>query len=115
MTTRCWMAESSNGSRNDSDDPLDLGKAPADNKNDKTPKLGIDLGAMLEPLSEQEAAELKAAATEVINDAIAEGIDEIDKLCDRMKKEFEKQRKAVALKSEPDRSPVHTADKGSVT
>ena len=65
-----------------------------------TPKLGIDLGSMLEPLSEQEAAELKAAATEVINDAIAQGIDEIDIVRNKMKREFEKKRKTMAARSE---------------
>lgn len=65
-----------------------------------TPKLGIDLGAMLEPLSEAEAADLKAAATEVINDAIAEGIDEIEKVRERMRREFERKRQSMALQSE---------------
>ena len=67
---------------------------------DATPKLGIDIGRMLEPLSEKEAAELKAAATEVINDAIAEGIDEIEKLRTRMNKELEKKRKEMEFASE---------------
>ena len=65
-----------------------------------TPRLGIDLGSMLEPLSEQEAAELKAAATEVINDAIAEGIDEIEQVRQRMNREFERKRKSMEVKSE---------------
>lgn len=68
--------------------------------NDDTPKLGIDIGKMLDPLTEREAAEIKAAATEVINDAIAGGIDDIEKLRAKMKKEVEKKRATMAFASE---------------
>ena len=65
-----------------------------------TPKLGIDIGQLLEPLSEKEAAELKAAATEVINEAVAAGIDEIDALRAKMKKELEEKKKQMQRESE---------------
>ena len=82
---------------NSSSDPFHL--TPEDD-GDETPKLGIELGAMLDPLSEKEAAELKAAATEIINDAIAEGLDDIDNLRQRMNREFEKKRASMAAASE---------------
>ena len=77
-------------------DPEDKPK----NNGDTTPKLGIDLGPMLDPLTEQEAAELKAAATEIINESVAEGLDEIEKLRERMKREFERKKVAMAAASE---------------
>lgn len=64
----------------------------------ETGKLGIKLD--LGPISDKEAAEIKAAATEVINDAIAAGIDDIEKLREKMKKEIETQRKRLQLQSE---------------
>ncbi|GAX16121.1 hypothetical protein FisN_3Hh398 [Fistulifera solaris] len=75
---------------------FNLGDTPSENRK----KLGIDLGSMLEPLTEQEANELKAAAAEVINDAIAEGIDEIETLRARMNAEFAKKRETMAVQSE---------------
>ncbi|GAX10203.1 hypothetical protein FisN_3Lh398 [Fistulifera solaris] len=71
-----------------------------DNPTESRKKLGIDLGSMLEPLTEKEAIELKAAAAEVINDAIAEGIDEIETLRARMNAEFAKKRETMAVQSE---------------
>lgn len=67
---------------------------------DDAPTLGIDFGKMLEPLSEKEAAELKAAAIIIIEDAIAEGIDDIEAIRAKMKKEIEKKRASMALASE---------------
>ena len=61
-------------------------------------KLGIKLD--LGPMSEKEAAEIKAAATEVINEAIAAGIDDIEALRKKMKKDVEEQRKRLQLQSE---------------
>jgi hypothetical protein len=66
----------------------------------ETPKLGIDIGAMLDPLTEADAAELKAAATEVINDAIAQGIDDIELMRKKMKLELEQTRIETAARSE---------------
>eukprot|EP00977_Amphora_coffeiformis_P002271 scaffold426_cov219-Amphora_coffeaeformis.AAC.33 len=61
-------------------------------------KLGIKLD--LGPMSDKDAAEIKAAATEVINEAIAAGIDDIEALRKKMKKEVEEQRKRLQLQSE---------------
>jgi len=69
-------------------------------KNDNSNKLGINIGSQLEPLTERQAAELKAAAMEVINDGVAQGIDEIEKLRTSMNTAIEKQRAANDLKSE---------------
>jgi hypothetical protein len=65
-----------------------------------TPKLGIDIGSQLEPFTEAEAAELKAAAMEVINDGVAEGIDEIERLRKQMKQQIDKQKRQMELKSD---------------
>jgi len=65
-------------------------------------KLGIDIGSQLTPLSDQQAAELKAAAMEVINDGVAEGIDEIEKLRKNMKQDIQKKRAQMELKSDLD-------------
>ena len=65
-----------------------------------SPKLGINIGSQLQPLTDQQAAELKAAAMEVINDGIAEGIDEIAKLRKDLNQAIDKQRAQNELKSE---------------
>lgn len=80
-------------------DPLGL-NGEQFNFDDDAPKLGIDVGKFLEPLSETEAAELKAAATDIINKSIAEGIDEIEKLRERMSKEINTQRDRMRLESD---------------
>jgi hypothetical protein len=64
------------------------------------PKLGIDIGSQLKPFTDQEAAELKAAAIEVINDGVAEGIDEIERLRNQMKVQIDKQKKQMELASD---------------
>lgn len=61
------------------------------------PNLGIDI--KLDPLSEKEAAALKAAATEIVNDKIAEGIDDIEKLRTTLKKELAERQRLAAQKS----------------
>ncbi|CAB9516544.1 expressed unknown protein [Seminavis robusta] len=84
------------------DNLLDLSKV--DNKavqdSGGSRKLGINIGSQLQPLSDQEAAELKAAAMEVINDGVAEGIDEIEKLRGQMSDFMEKKKKQMELASE---------------
>jgi hypothetical protein len=52
-------------------------------------KLGINFGSMMDPLSDREAADIKAAAAEIVNDAIAAGIDDIGKLRVQLQKEFQ--------------------------
>lgn len=67
---------------------------------DTTIKLGIDIGKQLNPLSDQEASDLKAEATQVINDAIDAGIDDIETLRLQMKKELESNRKIQQFAAE---------------
>ena len=64
------------------------------------PKLGINIGAQLQPMTPQQLQELKAEASELINDAIAAGIDDIDKMRSKMKIEMEKSREARMFASE---------------
>ncbi len=61
-------------------------------------KLGI--GVSLEPLNEQQAAELKKEAEDIINSRIDEGIQDIENLRKRMSKEMEQSRKIMQLASE---------------
>jgi len=64
----------------------------------EAPKLGIDLD--LQPLNEEQAAALKKEAEEIINSRIDEGIQDIEKLREKMAKEMEKSRKMMQLSSE---------------
>ena len=57
-----------------------------DDDDDTTPKLGIALN--LDPLTEEEAQLLKAEATELINQKIAQGMDDIRTLREELKKEI---------------------------
>eukprot|EP00550_Attheya_septentrionalis_P001798 CAMPEP_0198282938 /NCGR_PEP_ID=MMETSP1449-20131203/2638_1 /TAXON_ID=420275 /ORGANISM="Attheya septentrionalis, Strain CCMP2084" /LENGTH=726 /DNA_ID=CAMNT_0043979357 /DNA_START=105 /DNA_END=2285 /DNA_ORIENTATION=+ len=61
-------------------------------------KLGINLE--LNPMSPEDAADLKAEATELINDAFAERLDEIAKLRQRFSREADRSAKAAGLNSE---------------
>jgi hypothetical protein len=82
-------------------DPTLSWKPPsASNEESGELKLGIQIGRMLEPLSEKEAAELKAAATEIINDKVAEGLDDIDRMRARFKREVDQKRRQAQLASE---------------
>ena len=72
----------------------------SDSGEDTLKKLGIDIGSQLEPLTEQQAAELRAEATEIINDAVASGIDDISKLRTKMKREMEQSKRAMNFASE---------------
>lgn len=67
---------------------------------DILPRLGINIGSQLEPLTEKQAAELRAEATEIINDAVAAGIDDIEKLRSKMKREMEASKRAMNFASE---------------
>ena len=78
-TTSLWA--SPDDSSNDDDDDND------DNDNDNK-KLGIDLSSYMAPMSDQDAAELQAAAREVVNDAVAAGLDDMDRVRQEMKQEL---------------------------
>jgi hypothetical protein len=71
-------------------------KAVDDLKN----KLGINIGRMLEPLSEQQANELKAAATEVINDRVAAGLDDIATLRREMQTQMDETSREMQRQSQ---------------
>lgn len=62
------------------------------------PKLGIDIS--LEPLSQEQADEIKKEAKEIISSAIDEGIEDIEKLRKRMSKDLEQSRKIMQVASE---------------
>ena len=104
---------SSNGEQSRQDNPLGLnldGDLPLSSSSSSwssslsssssSKKLGIDVGSLLAPLSEKEAAELRAAASEVVNDAVAAGIDEIETIRSKMRLEVEERRKAMEKESE---------------
>ena len=64
----------------------------------EAPKLGIDIS--LEPLSEEEAKEIKEEAKEIINSKIDAGVEEIEKMRAKMTRELEKSRKVMQVASE---------------
>lgn len=82
-------------------DDTDLFRAlQGGDEEDVAAKLGIDIGGMLEPLNEKEAAELQAAAAEIVNDAVANGIDEIETLRAKMKRELDQLAKSSTARNE---------------
>jgi hypothetical protein len=72
------------------------------NDKDEDPKLGIDIGKMLEPLTPKQAQELRAEASEMIADKVAKGIDDIQDLRKQLTREVEKERNQRLMKSERD-------------
>ena len=62
------------------------------------PRLGIDL--QLKPLSEEEAQLIKEEASDIINQKIDAGIEDIEKLRTKMAKELDSQRKVMQVASE---------------
>jgi hypothetical protein len=73
-----------------------------DNDDKSDSKLGINIGKMLNPLTPEEAEALKAEASELISDKIAQGIDDIEALRGQFQKDLELERKERTLKSERD-------------
>ena len=57
------------------------------NDNNDEPKLGINIGSMLDPFTPEEAQALKAEASELISDAVAQGVDDIQALRAQLKNE----------------------------
>lgn len=66
----------------------------------EAPRLGIDVS--LEPLNEQQAAEIKQEAEKIINSRIDEGIEDIEKLRKKMAKEMQSSKKIMQIASELD-------------
>lgn len=77
--------------KKDSDGSFNLGSAP---------NLGINIGAQLEPLTPEQAAELIDEATDSINTAFDERIGEIADLKSQVAKDFEKSKDAMRAASE---------------
>eukprot|EP00980_Cylindrotheca_fusiformis_P003043 scaffold713_cov131-Cylindrotheca_fusiformis.AAC.1 len=65
---------------------------------DLLPKLGIDLD--VEPLSKEEAEELRQQARDIINKKFESGINDIERLRERMNREMKKSREAMNFASE---------------
>ena len=61
-------------------------------------KLGIDLN--LEPLTQDQADQLQKDASQVINEAIEAGIDDIERLRSKMNREIEASKRAMQLASD---------------
>ncbi|KAG7359963.1 hypothetical protein IV203_035061 [Nitzschia inconspicua] len=61
-------------------------------------KLGIDL--KLEPLTQEQAQQLQEDASQVINDAIDAGIQDIERMRSRMNREIEASKRAMQLASD---------------
>lgn len=78
-----------------------------------TKKLGIDIGRMLDPMSPNEAAELKTAATEIITDAIASGLDDIAALRSQLNTDIQNQvvRRAAASAANAQQAESQLLDK----
>jgi hypothetical protein len=64
----------------------------------QAPRLGI--GVNLEPLNEEQAAEIKKEAEGIVNSAIDEGIQDIERLRKKMSKEMEQSKKIMQMASE---------------
>lgn len=65
-----------------------------------TPNLGIDIGSQLNPLTEAEAAELRAEGAQAIEDAFASRLGEIEDLKASVRKDFERSREALSYASD---------------
>lgn len=63
-------------------------------------KLGIDIGSQLEPMTPEDAAQLKAEAAEIIKDTFDDQIDEIEMMRKDMAKQVEKSKIAMQAASE---------------
>jgi hypothetical protein len=66
----------------------------------KEKKLGIDIGKMLDPMSPAEASLLKGAATEIINDAVAAGLDDLTTLRRELQQDLARQGEQRAQQSQ---------------
>ena len=81
---------------------VDYDKENTPNKNTDlgTPNLGINIGTQLEPLSESQAKELRDEATETINAAFDERLDEIANMKDDLRKDFERSKENMRFASD---------------
>jgi len=84
----------------DYSDDDDADKKDSNESFGSAPNLGINIGAQLEPLTPEQAAELIDEATESINTAFDERIGEIADLKSQVAKDFEKSKDAMRVASE---------------
>jgi hypothetical protein len=89
-----WNEEEVNKNDNTSN------RASSSNSSSNEKKLGINIGSYLDPLSEREANELKAAAAEIVNDAVASGLDEIERMRQDFRQQIEDRRRQAQAQSE---------------
>ena len=88
------------------EDYADFGKDSSNSSNKKStgfggqPNLGIDIGSQLNPLTDEEAAELRAEGAKAIEDAFASRLDEIEDLKATVRKDFERSREALSAASD---------------
>ena len=87
------------------EDYADFGKDTSNNNKKSTglggqPSLGIDIGGQLNPLTDEEAAELRAEGAKAIEDAFASRLDEIEDLKATVRKDFERSREALSAASD---------------
>jgi hypothetical protein len=85
---------------NDNDNKPTTTTSPKQQQPKNNKKLCIEFGNLLEPYTAQEAAELKAAATEAINDAIAAGVDDIQQLRAQLQQDRQKSQQTLNDASE---------------
>mmetsp|Transcript_12569 Transcript_12569/g.14182 ORF Transcript_12569/g.14182 Transcript_12569/m.14182 type:complete len:665 (-) Transcript_12569:36-2030(-) len=95
----------------DIDEDDDAWDSPEDYNNDESssskeqqqqqqqPSLGINIGTQLEPLTPKEAQQLKQEATQTINNAFQERIDEIEDLKKQVQNDFETSKETLRFAS----------------
>eukprot|EP00565_Helicotheca_tamesis_P003212 CAMPEP_0185726300 /NCGR_PEP_ID=MMETSP1171-20130828/2325_1 /TAXON_ID=374046 /ORGANISM="Helicotheca tamensis, Strain CCMP826" /LENGTH=186 /DNA_ID=CAMNT_0028394625 /DNA_START=125 /DNA_END=681 /DNA_ORIENTATION=+ len=89
----------------DSDSDSDDGYFPLDDSDGgdfifSTPSLGINIGAELGPLTPEEAAQIKAEASAMIEETFATRLDEIENVKKVTRKQLEDDAKSFAMDSE---------------
>lgn len=85
-------SSSSSDKENNNDDQIRSTGTPG--------SLGINIGKELGMFTPEEASEIKAAATELINDAVAERVDELRTIKETLQTEFEASKRKFAKDSE---------------
>ena len=84
----------------DFDNDTDSNKSKDDANFSTTPNLGINIGAQLNPLTPEQAAELKKEARAEIDKAFDARLAEIEDLKKQTQKEFEESKKALSFASD---------------
>ena len=79
----------------DKDEPTSTNNNPGG-----APSLGINIGTQLEPLSEAQAQQLRDEATETINAACDERLDEIANMKEELRKDFEMSKENMRFASD---------------